>query len=163
MNEAARLAGFLAAHAMLQVAKGATLCPLIIFEKRDGTSHIVAISHGTPEQAAHEGEDILMENADGTLRGVMAMDAYLNLPKGRSDAIFLQARQFEPPARPLLMAVPYRHPNKPGGFAVHRPKIFAFDDEPPLPEAELVAAFFDGVDKHETGGKFWNQHYDGSY
>ena len=43
MKEAAQLAGFLAADAVLRVATGASLPPLIIFEKGDGTSHIIRI------------------------------------------------------------------------------------------------------------------------
>jgi hypothetical protein len=43
MNQAAQLAGFLAAHAVLQVAKGTSLGPIIIFEKSDGTSRIIGI------------------------------------------------------------------------------------------------------------------------
>jgi hypothetical protein len=162
VKQTAQLAGFLAAHAMLQVAKGATLGPLVIFEKGDGTTHIIRIHEANGEKAARQGEEILEANADGAERGVMAFDAYLNLPKGRTDAIFLQARQYAPAIRPILLAVPYRGPSKPGGFAVHRPKFFAFEDEP-LPEAELVAAFFQGVDRHETGGAFWRKHTDDSY
>ena len=162
MNQSAQLAGFVAAHAMLQVAKGATLGPLIIFEKGDGTTHIIRIHEADGQKAVSQGEEILVANADGAERGVMAFDAYLNLPQGRTDAIFLQARQYAPDSRPLLMAAPYRRPSKPGGFAVYRPKIFAFEDKP-LPEADLVAAFFQGVDRHETGGAFWRAHTDDSY
>ena len=162
MNQAAQLAGFLAAHAVLQVAKGHTLGPLIIFEKPDGTSHILRIHDASPQKAAAKAEKILKANADGAERGVMAFDAYLNLPQGRTDAIFLQAWQYVPPAQPIILAVPYRHVNKPGGFAVHRPKFFAFEDER-LPAADLVTAFFQGVDRHEKGGPFWQEHYEDSY
>lgn len=162
MNQTAQLAGFLAAHAMIQVAKGATLGPLIIFEKGDGTTHIIRIHEVSGQEAVSQGEEILNANADEAERGVMGFDAYLNLPQGRTDAIFLQARQYVPEIRQILLAAPYRRPGKPGGFAVHRPKIFAFEDEP-LPETELVAAFFQGVDRHETGGAFWREHTDASF
>ena len=36
----------------------------------------------------------------------MAFDAYLNLPQGRTDAIFLQACQYVPLAKAILLAVP---------------------------------------------------------
>jgi hypothetical protein len=162
VNQTAQLAGFLAAHAILEVAKGKTLGPLIIFEKGDGTSHIIRIHETDPQKAASQGEKMLQANAAGAVRGVMAFDAYLNLPQGRSDAIFLQAWQYVPQAQHILIAVPYRHVKKPGGFAVHRPKWFAFEGER-LPEAELVSAFFDGVYKHETGGRLWQEHFDDSY
>jgi len=162
VNKTAQLAGFIAAQAILQVSEGTTLGPLIIFEKDDGTCHIVRIQETDPKTAATKGEEILVANADGADRGVMAFDAYLNLPQGRMDAIFIQGRQFTPPKPPILLAVPYRHASKPGGFAVHRPKLFAFEEEN-IPEASVVAAFFDGIDRHETGGKFWQQHYEDSY
>jgi hypothetical protein len=162
VNEAAQLAGFLAAQAILQVSKGTTLGPLIIFEKGDGSTHFVRIRDATPQKAVIKGEQILLANADGADRGVMAFDAYLNLPKGRKDAIFLQACQYTPQPQRIVMAVPYRHARNKGGFAVHRPKVFTFEDEP-RPTAELITAFFRGVDKHEPGGKFWHQHYEDSY
>lgn len=162
MKEAAQLAGFLAADAVLRVATGGTLAPLIIFEKGDGTSHIIRIQETSPQKAAARAERMLRANADGAARGVMAFDAYLNLPQGRSDAIFLQAWQYVPPAPPVVLAVPYRHARSPRGFAVHRPKVLVVEGEP-LPEADLVAAFFRGVDGHEKGGKFWYEHYEDSY
>ena len=162
MKDAAQLAGFLAADAVLRVATGVSLPPLIIFEKGDGTSQIIQIEESSPQKAASRGENLLRTNAGGAERGVMAFDAYLNLPQGRTDAIFLQARQYVPLTQAILLAVPYRHASHPRGFAVHRPKIFAYE-EGPLPEADLVAAFFRGVDGHEKGGKFWYEHYDASY
>jgi hypothetical protein len=162
VNQTAQLAGFLAAHAILQVAKGTTLGPLIILENRDGTSQFIRIQEATPEKSAAKGEEILQANATGAERGVMAFDAYLNLPQGRSDAIFLQAYQFVPSVQQMLVAVPYRHVSKPGGFAVHRPKFFAFEDEG-LPQADLVTAFFRGVQRHEKGDSFWQEHYEDSY
>jgi hypothetical protein len=162
VNKTAQLAGFLAAHAILEVAKGKSPVPLVVFESPSGLSHIIQIHEATPEMAAKKGDNLLRKNVHRAERGVMAFDAYLNLPQGRSDAIFLQARQLVPQVRELLFAVPYRHLTKPGGFAVHRPKLIAFDDEP-LPEPELVAAFYQGVDRHETGGKFWKEHFLDSY
>jgi hypothetical protein len=159
MQETAQLAGFLAADALLRVASGGTLRPLILFENDDGTSRIIVIEEPTPQQAAFKGETILRTNAGGAVRGVMAFDAYLNLPPGRTDAIFLQACQYDPQPQRILLAVPYRHASKPGGFAIRRPKFIAFDEKE-LPEAEVVAAFFRGVDKHEKGGPFWQEHYD---
>jgi len=162
VKAAVQLAGFLAAEAVLQVAKGVSLPPLIIFEKGGGPSQIIEIQEASPEKAASQGEKILRTNAGGAERGVMAFDAYLNLPKGRTDAIFLQAWQYLPLAQHIMLAVPYRHARKPGGFAVHRPKLFAFEDDQ-LPGTELVSAFFLGVDRHQKGGKFWQEHYDESY
>src|SRR5262249_10146476 len=147
---------------VMQVAKGKTLGPLIVFENADGTTRFIQVQDTSPEKAASKGEEILKTNAGGAECGVMGFDAYLNLPKGRIDAIFLHARQYVPSARPVLLAVPYRHARKPGGFAVHRPKLFAFEGEQ-MPDADVVAAFFDGVSKHETGGQFWQEHYEDSY
>ncbi len=117
------------------------------------------VEESSPEKAASKGEAILKANAGGAVRAVMAFDAYLNLPSGRTDAIFLHARQYVPELRPILLAVPYRHASKPGGFAVRRPKVIVFD-ESQIPEAEVQAAFFCGVEKHEKGGPLWQKHFD---
>ena len=92
MNQTAQLKTLLAAHAiLLQVAKGTTLGPLIILENRDGTSQIIRIQEAT-RKSPLPAREILQANATGRAeRGVMSFDAYLNLPQGRSDAIFLQA------------------------------------------------------------------------
>ena len=55
VNQTAQLVGFLAAHAMLQVAKGATLGPLIIFEQGDGTTHIIRIHEASGEKCQQRG------------------------------------------------------------------------------------------------------------
>jgi hypothetical protein len=162
MQDTAQLAGFLAAEAILQVSQGKHLCPLVMFENADRTSRLICIQDASGEKAAYKGENILIANAGGAVRGVMAIDAYLNLPQGRKEAIFLQARKFVPGARPMIIAVPYRRAGKRRGFAVHRSKLIAFEDEQ-LPQAEVLAAFFRGVARHEKGGKFWKAHYDQSY
>lgn len=159
MKETAQLAGFIAAQALLRVSSGKSLAPLVVFENGDGTSRFIVVEEASPEQAAHKGERILRANAGGAARGVMAIDAYLNLPPGRTDAVFLQACQFVPDARQMVLAVPYRHASKPGGFAIHRPRIIVFDEQQ-IPEAEVIAAFFRGVDRHETGGPFWQKYYE---
>ena len=162
MLKAVQLAGFLAAELIPHVAAGRGLSPIVIFEKADGSSHIIRIQEDDGQKAAMDGENLLIANEDGAERGVMAVDAYLNLPHGRRDALFLQAREYTPVVRGMVLALPYHRGRKKLDFKIHRLKIIAFEDES-LPQAALTDAFFDGVAGNPKGARYWKENYDDGY
>jgi hypothetical protein len=132
MNEMARLAGFLAAHAIWFVSQGKSLTtPLLVVEGEGDSMRFVQVEGRSSEKAVAKAERLLEKPAPGALRAVMAFEAYLNLPPGKADAIFLHARQYVPEAQEIYVAVPFRTPKSRGGFAVFRPKFIAYEDAPP--------------------------------
>jgi hypothetical protein len=90
----------------------------------------------------------------------MAFEAYLNLPPGRTDAIFLHARQYVPEEKGIYVAVPFRLARSKKGFAVFRPKFIAYEDDLPPPEA--LGAFLGGVKLYPPGDAVWRKHLDES-
>jgi hypothetical protein len=161
MNEAAQLAGFLAAHAILCVSQGKSLTiPLLVVENEGGNTRFIEVEGKSSEEAVAQVERLMDGMGPGTLRAVMAFEAYLNLPPGKTDAIFLHARQYVPEIQEIHVAVPFRMPKTRGGFAVFRPKFIAYEDAPPTPDA--LAAFNRGVTLYPPGDAVWRKHLDES-
>jgi hypothetical protein len=161
MNEAAQLAGFLAAHAIHCVSKGKSLViPLLVVEKEDGSTQFIEVRGKSSQDAVEKAERLLDKPPAGALRAVIAFEAYLNLPPGKTDAIFLHARQYAPEQQEIHVAVPFRTPKGRGGFAVFRPKFFAYEDDPPPPGA--LEAFLRGASLHPPGDAVWREHLDES-
>jgi hypothetical protein len=161
MNEAVRLAGFLAAHAVKCVSEGKSLTtPLVVVENEEGKTRFVQVEAATSEEAVAKATQFMDDLGSGTVRAVMAFEAYLNLPPGKTDAIFLEARQYAPERQQIFIALPFRLPKSPGGFAVFRPKFIAYEDNaPPL---SALSDFFQGAKAHPPGGAIWRKHLDES-
>ncbi len=161
MNEAVRLAGFLAAHAIKCVYEGKSLTiPLVVVENEQGKTRFVQVEAGTSEEAVGKATQLMDDLGSGTLRAVMAFEAYLNLPPGKTDAIFLEARQYAPVRQQVFVALPYRPSSSHDGFAVFRPKFIAYEDNaPPL---SALHDFFQGAKLHPPGDAIWRKHLDES-
>jgi hypothetical protein len=157
MNETAQLMGFVAAHAILCVSRGKSLTmPLLVVEKEDGGTQFIEVTGISSEDAVAKGEKLMNKPGTGAARAVLAFEAYLNLPPGRTDAIFLRACCFQPGSQDLYVAVPFRAANNPSGFAVFRPKFLAYEDEPV--ELGALDAFMRGVALHAPGNMVWKAH-----
>lgn len=161
MQDTARLMGFVAAHAILCVSRGSSLTvPLLVVEKEDGNTQFIQVQGKSSQDAVAKGERLLITPVEGARRAVLAVEAFLNLPPGQIDAIMLHARCYKPEPQALYVGVPFRTVNKPGGFAVHRPKFITFDDAPEPPGVR--EAFWHGVSLHPTGHACWSKHRDES-
>jgi hypothetical protein len=161
MKETAQLVGFVASHAILCVSDGKSLImPLLVVEKEDGSTQFIEVTGSSSEEAVKKAEKLMKDPVAGARRAVLAFEAYLNLPPSRTDAIFLHARLFQPEPQALFVAVPFRAANKPGGFAVFRPKFIAYEDEGV--KIDALGAFLRGVAMHPPGQKVWMAHLDES-
>lgn len=154
MQQTARLAGFFAAHGIWSVSDGATLIPMMGYEQAGGERCMVRFAAEDIAVGAQTGQEALSANRDGAARAVLVVDAYLELPAGRIDALVVEAVEYGPQPRSLKIGIPYRPQPSPGGFAVHRPKILGSltGEEAPA----LIEAFFAGVDSHAEAAQVWN-------
>ena len=84
----------------------------------------------------------------------------MNLPPGKTDAIFLHACRYQGEPQQLNVAVPFRAANHPKGFAVFRPKFIAYEDDPVNPVA--LEAFCRGAALYPPGQAVWTAHLDES-
>lgn len=161
MESEAKLAGFLAAHAIWSISDGEMLIPMLGFETAEGTRNLHRFVAERVEKGVEEGKERLVRNPDRAVRAALVYDGYITLPTGKVDALLVDIRGYGNPPRSLLMAVPYRPANSPQGFAVHRPKFLSF--EGPKPDyAATGSAFFEGVDSHDKAAPIWSKHLDES-
>src|SRR5580698_10446400 len=97
MDKTAQLAGFVAAHAILCVSKGKSLTmPLLVVEKEDGSTQFIEVKGKSSQEAVGKAESLMKKPVKGAMRAVIAFEAFLNLPPGKTDAIFLHACCYQP-------------------------------------------------------------------
>jgi hypothetical protein len=161
MKQTAQLAGFVAAHAIRCVSEGKSLVmPLLVVEKEDGSTQFVELTGKSSQEAVGKGEQLMKKPVPGALRAVLAFEAFLNLPPGKTDAIFLHGRCYQPEPQELMVAVPFRAASNPAGFAVFRPKFIAYEDDPI--KLSALDDFLRGVSMHPPGEQVWRAHLDES-
>jgi hypothetical protein len=159
MEKLARLSGFIAAHAIWSVSDGATLITMLVGERLSGERTLARLLTERIEESIQQGRKRLLENPDQIQRAALAFDGYITLPDGKTDAVFIEAREYGGgDALPFEIAIPYRNAKSPGGFAVYRPKLMT-----KLDNAEsLLKAFWSGVDSHDQAAEVWTKHIDQS-
>lgn len=160
MWETARMAGYFAAHAVWSVSDGETLVPMYGYEKPDGKRGLDRFP-GDLQTGAAAVQAALRDNPHGAVHAVSVLDAFIDLPGGRSDALIVEAAGHTDGFL-LRMAIPYRPQDSPGGFAVHRPKFLGVTGAPQEEYQKVAEAFFQGVDAHEKAGPIWAAHLDES-
>ncbi|MFB9180131.1 hypothetical protein ACFFX1_18480 [Dactylosporangium sucinum] len=155
MHELGRLAGYFAAHQIRNIrnlSDGETLFPMLGYEHADH-------GRGATCFVGEIGRDVLTANEHGAQRAVFVVDGYVTLDAGKFDALIIEAVEYGPGEASLTIAVPYRPPASPGGFAVHRPKFFQLTG---VDRAGLGEAFLAGVDSHHQAAAVWHTHLDDS-
>lgn len=162
MRDLATFLGFVAAHAIWSVSEGEDLIPIFASELGSGQRMSSRIVSDTLEQGVATGREWLEANHDKSIRSVLAYDGYYTFPDGKTDAIVLDARQFDDPQLQIGMAVPYRNAKKPDGFAVFRPKLLALSGILDAEVQPMVEECFRGIDSHEPASALWNSVIDQS-
>jgi hypothetical protein len=160
LEDAAELAGFLAAHAILSVAEGSFLAPLYGLEDAGSGRSLERLLLEPVEDAVKAGEQRLRDNPHGARHGVLIYDGRIQLPRGASDALVVQFRDFSRPEEGrVVIAVPYTPAAGERPFAVHRPIALAAPEDG---RTALFEAFFAGVARHTDGADAWSGHLDES-
>lgn len=161
MIDLAQLTGFVAAHAIWSVSDGGPLVPFVGFQKPDGSRGVTRFAADRLEDGVASAREWLAANPETAVLAVTAIDGFVTLPGGKTDAILLDARGYGVSKDGIAMAVPYRHKTWLKKFVVYRPKFISVDVQNP-DYASLGEQFFAGVDSHSEAAKFWNQHIDQS-
>lgn len=133
---------------------------MLASEGEDGQRKLERLVTERLEQAVALGRERLAQGAG--LRAVLALDGYITLPAGKTDAVFVEGRDYAQSGGAVRfeIAVPYRNASAAGGFAVYRPKLVAVPQGADL--QPLMSAFWAGVDSHEQAAKVWNEKMDQS-
>jgi hypothetical protein len=163
VKDALELAGFFGAHAIWCVSDGGPLIPLVAYQSQDGkrgSDRFVDEQH--LERAVARAKESLEANPHHAESAVLIYDGFITLGEWRTDALFLDIRQWGPTGSRLSMAVPYRPNDHPSGFAVFKPKFIEYAGPGEPDYGRMGDVFFAGVDSHTEGAKVWNQHLDQS-
>lgn len=162
MEQTARLAGLIAAHAIWSVSDGETLITMIGSEDAEGQRKLDRLVTPRIEDSVTRGREQLLANPQHVARAALAFDGYITLPDGKTDAIFIEARDYAgTDPLPFEIAVPYRNAKASGGFAVYRPKLLKVPSDLKSCDS-LLDAFWAGVDSHTKAAEVWNAHIDQS-
>ena len=159
MKETLLFAGFYAAHGVWCISGGDTLCPILGWET-GGERFLHRLENEKYEAAVAEGRTFVEANPDEAERMVLVYDGFITLPSGRTDALFVEAREYVASAHSFTIAIPYRHANHANGFAVHRLKLIAWNA--PEDFERVAQSLQDGIDSHEEAAAVWSKHLDES-
>lgn len=154
----AKSAGFYAAHGIWSVSDGDMLTPLLGYAATDGSEGLERLLSDDPAEAAHLGSERLQIGRPQWIRAVLLVDAFLHLPRGRTDALIIDAVEYTPQPRSMRMAVPYRPQSPTGKFAVYRPKFIDTQGFTDPDYGELADSFYTGVDSHQQAAAVWHAH-----
>ncbi|WP_029900332.1 hypothetical protein [Nocardia brasiliensis] len=154
----AKSAGFYAAHGIWSVSDGDMLTPLLGYAATDGTEGLERLHSDDAAEAAHIGAERLQTGRPNWVRAVLIVDAFLHLPRGRTDALIIDAVEYTPRPRSMRMAVPYRPQSPNGKFAVYRPKFIDTQGFTDPDYSELADSFYAGVDSHQQAAAVWHAH-----
>jgi hypothetical protein len=161
MERAIEHAGFLAAHAVWCVSSGEVLIPMFASEGPGERRQMLRAVTERAEDGVAQAREWLASNVHAAENSVVVFDGYITLPTGKTDALFIEIRDYVADTT-LVMAVPYRNAADPAGFAVYRPKFLEAGGAWTPDYAGLGQGFFRGVDRHERGAEVWNSHLDQS-
>jgi len=162
MEKTAELAGYWAAQALTLAAEAhSPLIPLFAVEDKAGECRLVQIAKDRIEESAAEGVKWLDTNPFEAARAVLIYEAFFTLGSDRMDALIVDARLYVEKPSQLKLALPYRAPSSPQGFAIHRPKVLQVPNSPAEVQA-IMGAFMRGVARHEKGNELWKARMDRS-
>lgn len=160
MQDVCKMAGRLAAHAVLSVSDGELLIPIYGYLSRDGQTHMVRVMSDTAEEAMQEGQQMYAGNRYDAAGGFWAVDGFITLPDvGKVDALLINICTYAEPAQELRMAIPYRHADSSEGFAVFKPKLVGLSNLHKGDLQALMDAFYRGRDEHGEAAPVWKAHH----
>lgn len=157
MQETFKMAGRVAAHAVLSVSDGELLVPIYGYLSNDGKTQMVRVASASSEEAMVSGQKMYADNPWQAKGGVWTVDAFITLPDvGKVDALLLNICTYDEPKREMKLAIPYRHALANEGFAVFKPKVLGLTNMEVSELQPLIDAFFEGRDEHTEAASLWN-------
>lgn len=161
MIAAFELAGVFAAHGIWCLSDGDGLIPMLAFQTADGERQMRRFAMEELGQGVELGKQQLASNEMQASVAALVYDGRITLETGKVDALIIEIRSYATPQAEAVVAIPYT-PQSTGQFAVHRPKLLAWDHCDEFEIDDAFQAFFAGVDSHEKGAEVWNQSIDDS-
>jgi|GEM_PF-1936764 len=160
MEEICKMAGRVAAHAVLSVRNGEILIPICGHLDVNGKTMMTRIVASNSEEAMQKGEQMYSDNPSNANGAAWVVDGFITLTDiGKVDALLFKICSYANPQREMQLAIPYRHANSSEGFAVFKPKVIGLSNLKAEELQPLVNAFFDGRDEHAEAAPLWKESY----
>lgn len=151
----AKLAGKLAARAIVSVQDGATLIPMLAVEDESGEAALHRLLQEPPEASIQHGQDAFESNPTGATRAAFVHDAELNTDEC-GDGLVLRAVAYREPKHVVQVVIPYRNAKSADGFDVFAPLVTASDQLSDSVVTDWMRAFWSGVRLDEEGAGLWD-------
>lgn len=160
MEEALKIAGNTAAHAIWSVSDGEQLIPLIAETDLTGKTTQIRCMGIQPDQI----DDFFLKKSNALGKDYnglsLVQDSIVTLEKGKTDALLIDVRMSYPENSSVQLCIPYRHAKHEKGFAIHRLKITGITGISPDKQEAITNAFFDGIESHQQGSLLWKEKYE---
>ena len=158
MEEIYKMAGRVAAHAVLSVSGGELLIPIYGYLDEDGKTRMTRIAAESGDEAMQVGQQLYSDNPSNAAGAAWVVDGFITLKEvGKVDALLFKICSYANPQREMQLAVPYRHANSNDGFAVFKPKVIGLSHLAPDELQPLIKAFFEGRDEHTEAAALWRE------
>lgn len=155
LEEAARLSGFAAAHAVWCVSSGETLIPLILWSNEAGERNLERLVASTLEEWVVMQEERMAELAGVARYAVSAFDGFINDNGLRINTLFLTARVFNETGYRIKFGVSYAPKKLLKKLTVHPLRVLSSTAVDNNDLEQITTAFFDGVAEHPKGSELW--------
>ena len=161
MLVAAELAGFFAAHAVWLLWEEQEFLPMLAYSLPDQKHGMEQLIHADPLEAVKLAKTKLNENENSASHAAVIFAGKVQQGPDKLDAILTELRTYAAPKAVAAIAVPFTR-KADGKLAVHIPLLVSWIDCEGFTKAEVMQAFFKGVNGHEQGSTIWNECYDES-
>ncbi len=88
------LAGFIGVHSIWSVSDDETLVPIFATNSANADRKLTRYASEMVEDGLANARVALEQNAERAAEGVLAYDGHITLPCGKTDAIFLEIRNY---------------------------------------------------------------------
>ncbi len=158
MLDAAELAGFLTAQAILTISEGKTLIPIYGYLNAKDEMMIETLYDDLLKKGTGTGKIKLDKNPHKSSVGVLIYDVRLTYDSGNIDALVIEFRDFEPTSGFAKLLLPYTPATTKSKFVVHYPSVIRMTKHMEDEKERILKNYYKGVAKHAIGAKVWRHH-----
>ncbi|KPJ95446.1 MAG: hypothetical protein AMJ53_02735 [Gammaproteobacteria bacterium SG8_11] len=158
MLDAAELAGFLTAHAILVISEGKTLIPIYGYLNAKDEMIMETLYDDLLKNGTETGKVKLDKNPDKSSVGVLIYDVRLTYDSGNIDALVIEFRDFGPNSGLAKLLLPYTPATSKSKFVVHQPSVIRMTKHMEEEKERILQNYYKGIDKHSVGAKVWRRH-----
>jgi TPR repeat protein len=148
--------GVLVSYMMAGLAAEASVAPTRLMPNEEGSLTFVSMADERGKAAVDRGRAALDDNPSHLPWQVFAYDAFVTLPKGRTEAVVVEVRTYGEMPLDVVAAFPYRRATATRPFAILDPTL-SRSNEPAERVALINGAMDKGIQSYPWPDKSWNE------